>query len=229
MPRKKRVAKRRPRRKKAYKGFNPRSLTGFPSSAKYHFRYADTLSLATTLGGTPAKYSYSANSLFDPDTTGIGHQPLGYDQATVYYNKYMVLGSKITVKYALDNPTANYVSPIGIGVYISDDTFTPNSVVSMVEQGLGRWSVMSASNTRGTDFKQVSNTYSPKRFFKVKDPMDNTIEYGALVSSSPANQAFFSIWVGNLDAGVGDITNVTMLITIEYTAIFYEPKTLNQS
>ncbi len=38
------------------------------------------------------------NTLFDPDKTGIGHQPLYYDQLTSLYRRYRVHASTITVE-----------------------------------------------------------------------------------------------------------------------------------
>lgn len=44
------------------------------------------------------------NSIYDPDGTGIGHQPLGYDQWSQFYGRYRVIGAKyrITISNATD-------------------------------------------------------------------------------------------------------------------------------
>lgn len=43
-------------------------------------------------------YRFRGNSLYDPDYTGIGVQPYGFDQlCPTFYNNYNVRGSKITV------------------------------------------------------------------------------------------------------------------------------------
>lgn len=36
------------------------------------------------------QYSFRLNSLFDPDLTGTGHQPLGFDQIKLFYTRYRV-------------------------------------------------------------------------------------------------------------------------------------------
>lgn len=45
-------------------------------------RYAGTLKFSAISAGTPVNRSYTMrmNSLFDPDFSGAGHQPYGYDQ-----------------------------------------------------------------------------------------------------------------------------------------------------
>lgn len=40
--------------------------------------------------GNYQTYSFNLNSLYDPDRTGIGHQPLGRDQWIAFYNQYRV-------------------------------------------------------------------------------------------------------------------------------------------
>ena len=39
------------------------------------------------------------NSLFDPNLSGLGHQPRGFDQLMAVYEKYTVVAAKITVCY----------------------------------------------------------------------------------------------------------------------------------
>ena len=46
-------------------------------------------------------YTFRLNSTFDPDLTGVGHQPLGRDQlAGVIYNRYRVHSVKITCDFS---------------------------------------------------------------------------------------------------------------------------------
>jgi len=63
----------------------------FPERYKTVLRYYDVFTLASAAySGT---YVFNANSLFDPDRTGTGHQPRGFDQlagANVPYNRYLV-------------------------------------------------------------------------------------------------------------------------------------------
>lgn len=49
---------------------------------------------------------YRGNSLFDPDLTGTGGQPFGFDQWTAFYGSYTVLGSSIEVVSMLNNNSA---------------------------------------------------------------------------------------------------------------------------
>lgn len=71
------------------------------------FTYSTNVAMSSTTG-TPSYYTFAGNSLYDPDITGVGHQPLGYDQWTPLYNKYTVFGSKIEVNFCnVDAVTTN--------------------------------------------------------------------------------------------------------------------------
>jgi hypothetical protein len=45
-----------------------------------------------------AGVQYASNSIFDPNLTATGHQPLSHDQWSQFYQHYLVMGSKITIK-----------------------------------------------------------------------------------------------------------------------------------
>lgn len=46
---------------------------------------------------------YRCNSLFDPDYTGIGHQPYGFDQWKNFYQQYYVYKAAISVSFNNNN------------------------------------------------------------------------------------------------------------------------------
>jgi len=52
-------------------------------------KYVD-LFLPTIAAGAVLDQVFRANSAFDPDRTGVGHQPRGFDQLTPQYNRYRV-------------------------------------------------------------------------------------------------------------------------------------------
>jgi hypothetical protein len=67
-----------------------RSPTPFPTRILTKLLYADEID-RTLIGSFTNIYTFNANSIFDPDQTGVGHQPLAYDQFTPDYNRYRVL------------------------------------------------------------------------------------------------------------------------------------------
>jgi len=62
-------------------------------------RYCDNFNLACTAAGSIGKQYMRLNSLYDPDQTGTGHQTYWNTQFAQIYNRYVVLGSKMTVTF----------------------------------------------------------------------------------------------------------------------------------
>ncbi len=62
--------------------------TGF-AWVKLGMKYSDTFDTTLTTGAV-LDQNFRANSLFDPDRTNTGHQPLEFDQYFLLYNRYHV-------------------------------------------------------------------------------------------------------------------------------------------
>lgn len=66
---------------------------GLPAALNTKLAYGDVITLVPT-SGSVGQYIFRANSIFDPDFTGTGHQPRLHDQFSPLYNSYRVLGIK---------------------------------------------------------------------------------------------------------------------------------------
>lgn len=94
------------RRSGAYRPFYGRSASQLivrqpgvmPDRLYTKLRYREQLSF-TQLTGALADQVYRPMSLFDPDLTGTGGQPYGFDQWTQFYGYYTVLASGISVEW----------------------------------------------------------------------------------------------------------------------------------
>ena len=70
----------------------PANLGPLPMTQKAKFNYFNGFNLDVGAVGIPASYVFSANGLYDPNITGIGHQPRGFDQLMALYDHYVVIG-----------------------------------------------------------------------------------------------------------------------------------------
>lgn len=61
-----------------------------PSRMDTSLRYCDIMKLSSASGAI-ATDQYNITSLYDPDYTGIGHQPYGFDQISGLFNAYCVI------------------------------------------------------------------------------------------------------------------------------------------
>lgn len=76
----------------------PRSLKPYPESKLVVHKYVDTFTTTAAAGaGLPMFYQFRANSTYDPDYTGVGHQPLYRDEMYTQYTNYTVLSATIKI------------------------------------------------------------------------------------------------------------------------------------
>lgn len=108
--------KRKPRvaKKRNYKTFVNRSLQPIPQRSIIRHKYATSVA---TVGGS-GLYHFNLNSMYDPDRSGIGHQPYGRDTFASLYNQYRVIGVKYTVEASSNSTT------IQMGTVISNEEFS---------------------------------------------------------------------------------------------------------
>jgi len=88
-------------RRKAKMTYAPRMATNASKeiipkfyTCKLNYFSQDIGATSTT---TPTLRVFKANGLFDPDYTGTGHQPRGFDQMASLYNNYKVSAVKVVV------------------------------------------------------------------------------------------------------------------------------------
>lgn len=90
----------------------------------------------TMTTSTASDHLFNLNSIFDPDRTGIGHQPLGHDQWANFYSKYRVFATKIRVSaMRTDNTILGGV----FGFFPSNNTSAATTVNVFQEQPRARW------------------------------------------------------------------------------------------
>jgi hypothetical protein len=76
---------------------NP-SRTPWPTRFITQIKYTDEFDITLTSGAL-SSYVYNSNGLYDPDQTGTGHQPLGFDQYAAMYSRYRVLRTQYRVTF----------------------------------------------------------------------------------------------------------------------------------
>jgi len=206
-------------------------FSGFPSNKIVRMRYAERISMAPENVASFAFYNFSANNAFDPNRSGTGHQPMGYDQWSGFYNHYVVVGSKITVKFIPQTPTSSENETVICGVKLTDDTtpvITSGSLWENIsERGFSRQIMI--PNTNAIRPVTTSAKYSAKKFFNVTNVKDNLTRIGATVSSSPTDEAIYQVWFASAtDVNLpGYIMHA--LVQIDYLVVFSEPKDIAQS
>ncbi len=206
-------------------------LSGFPMKKMVRLRYCQEVQLNAGAIGF-AQQLFRCNSCFDPDFTGIGHQPKGYDEWASIYDHYTVMSSTIE---AVRVSTSNSNVPNAVAGILLDTSTTGvtsySGLTDLLESKLvgkgwnltGQASAISGASTRR---KELRKSFNSKRFFGIKNPQDGS-SYSASISANPAQDAYFVLWNYSIDSN--DPGEQAYIVTIDYTVEFRDPKSLSGS
>lgn len=216
---------RRSYRRRSIPSMISNTYGGFPVSKVAKLRYSDVVTINPTASGVAMFHAFRANSIYDPDSTGVGHQPMGRDIWAQVYNHYTVIGSKITATM-VPSGTSNYQATFGITI---DDNATPadQTINTLIERGNSVYKqFLNSYQYNSQSVSVLRKGFSARKFFHIKNIRDNILTYGAEQGSNPTDQAYFLVWVGSNSA---DIDLVSVQVTIEYLVLFTEPADISAS
>lgn len=228
MPRK-RVFRRRRRRRRGgnrmirYTGSGLTKSTPFPKVFLWKTKYVETLvSLNPGIGGTAASHLFSCNGLYDPNITGTGHQPIGFDQLVgTVYDHYRVIGSRIRVT-AANNDSSN--AQMLLCKVQDNTTISETDVSGLIENGGTRWTTLAPTGS-GSNVKTLQMNWSAKKYFGKSSLGDN--DYRGNVSANPDEQAYFRLMAQPVNAS--DTSDIRCTVEIDYIVLLTERKNLGQS
>jgi len=164
-------------------------------------------------------YAFRANCCFDPDYQSTGHQPMGFDQWGAFYQKFVVLGAKITVTPLAGDTTSSASSGI-VSVNLQRTPFIDLNINQQIEQKHSRYTTLQL----GFKSRPITVKYSAKKFEGVKDVSDNDDLYGTQ-SASPSKQSYFVIAAYAAQPS-SDVLPIRMQVKIQYIVMFKDPQRL---
>lgn len=215
-------ARRFNRRKRRYAKRNMLSFTKAPIPNRFavKLRYADYHTIDPDVAGGAGVFVLSANGLYDPNITGVGHQPRGFDQWMTMFDHYTVVGAKVTVRYI----SVNNLEPLIVGLNLKDSSQTYVNKNDYEEGRNVRTQLINSKDNE--EHKQLSLTFSAKKFLGISKPLSSTqIRGGA--TANPAEQAYFHIWGAPMT--LNDAGSFKIQYWIDYLVVFTEPKQPSQS
>lgn len=199
-------------------------LYSIPQRQMCELTYAQS-SYLTSAPNVIATQLFRANSIYDPDRTGVGGQPMGRDEMMALYNKYCVVSAKITVRFWSQAINEQYQSLVGI-LTTSEAGVTNTDPRAMIESKRGLWTMMNMRADSGSAVA-LTHYFSAKKFFGLKDIADNTDDIGGSAATNASRPADFVVWVG--PTGNIQTSEVYYLAEITYRVLFYDRKELGQS
>jgi len=211
---------RKPRRRRRRRYNLP---VGMPERYKCKLRYTTVLELNA---GTDASNSHTfrCNNIYDPDLTGTGHQPFGYDNLALQYEKYRVLGSKLTAKVVGFGVQNGVAQAIGIRKGAQSILQSPNdSIPELVEMGTIaglKWKNVNIENPLKT---AIAHTWSLRRDLGAAGTYEDTIN-GSTNGSGPATQNYFTLFVTSKGLSKDNPAHLDVMVTVDYVVEFFMPK-----
>lgn len=163
--------------------------------------------LTEAVVGTGATQTWSLTGLFDPDITGVGAQPVGFDPWMIMYQNYLV--TKVTVELTFCN-TVNATARVG---YLCNNANAlPSSLAAWPVDPNGQFSLLgtSAGNRAVKTFRR---TIRPWELLQVpQTSYMSEAEFQGSSIANPVRQLYMITWVN----GFSVVGNVDTVIRISY-------------
>lgn len=173
-----------------------------------------------------AAQTYRLNSLFDPDLTGGGTQPYGFDTLATIYKQYKVKRVRIHMEVAAIDPT--YVGTIVIVLVPSAITLPTLSAVNMnvfLDKPFTTYLPVQTNSTAGRGFTADLPINMIDGLTRAQLAADLT-NYSAFVTADPTSVPRITFAYANTGAG---IAGVVVRTSITYFADVWDRDILPQS
>lgn len=215
--RKRRVVRRRPIRRAKTTLVN-KSLQPIPDRYICKMKYATSVTTAAANG----QYVFRLNSLFDPDFSGVGHQPYGFDNLALLYNRYRV----VSCGWRIQQPSRTDGSPIIVAALPSNDAaLLWADYGEMAENPRTKY----VTNNPGAPVATLSGKqYLPRLIGRTRAQYMADDNYQSVVNTNPVEQAFLYLntFLGQTGVPVG---SVPLNVVLEYSVEFFDAKHILQS
>lgn len=190
-----------------------------PHGQVVKMRYVDTFTFATGATGLVTNI-FRAGSIFDPDVSGVGHQPLAHDQWAAFYAKYRVLSASIKATFSQVQATQACM----VGVSLLENSTPLTTGINYAEQP-------------GTDVRMISPITGMNRTSITKKIINGNFDgdisayvdtvFTAQFGANPTEDNFMHVFVANTAGGAS--VDCDVMVEIEYTVRIFQRLELAQS
>lgn len=195
--------------------FNLKNKFGFPRSIITKLRYADVKTLSGTSGAVGSHF-WALNALYDPDSTGIGHQPLYYDELAAIYNYYSVQGCilKFKIQNIVDVPTVVCI--------LKDDNASIGGLTTCMETTDAVHHLLGGKG-QSNDYIEIFTTYS-STVDASTSVQDRSL---ASVGGLPTELMFAPLVIRSADGS--STASIIYTVEMQFTCRFEDLKTITGS
>lgn len=184
---------------------------GYGNNLPCTFIYSTKFTINGGTLGTAAIQQFNLSSLFDPDLTGVGTQPIPLDQYSALYERYRVYEASFKLHFM--NSTTN---DLIVGYNICDQATTTSDLERLVQNGQCEWSGCSARGS-SKDFAEFTATVDLAKAHGItKKRLMSDDVYAAVFSASPAEAMILNCFCA--DSSNGDPGAFNCYIEIRFKA-----------
>lgn len=192
------------------------ALTPIPQRYITKMKYSEIIT--TDANG---QFQLNLNSLYDPNRSGVGHQPYGYDPLSQLYNRYRV----ISCGWRLNRPILSSANPAVLCAMPSNDTgITFASLDEWKENPRTKYISIQPGANNGS---LTGKCYLPALIGRTKDQYMADDQYQAVITTSPTENAILYVFLA--DFAGNPLTGTSVHVLLEYTAEFFDVKHIVQS
>lgn len=183
----------------------------FPPNLDVNLTYFQQINLTATTPGLAVHYLFRTNSIFDPDFSGVGHQPGMHDQLALIYEHYRVLRSKIEIVATSPGGTGGQAM---IGIRRAAVNTTPPTDPELIMEQPDVTSRMLTNSLASVKLRKYWNL---KTVAKAAD----ADQYNAAFGANPLQVDYFDIFNFNPDPTVTG-SKIPIMVKITYTVRCYD-------
>jgi hypothetical protein len=164
--------------------------------------------------GSISAFAVKANGLYDPNSSGIGHQPNGYDQMGIFYNRYVVMKSKLKITAY---PTATDTTFSIIGSCLLPTTTLATDLQELLEQAVTVYKPFKNHSLYG-QAETVVQTCDVGKHYGISNVAANP-DLTATFTSDPSRLLTYNIFTTAADF-TADAGSFLVRIRVEYEVLF---------
>lgn len=192
---------------------------GVPQAHKAILTYGTYITFAPATNSVGAQ-SYSGNSVFDPDNTGVGSQPYWYDQWSAIYGRYRVVKCRIETRI-VNNGTV----PCDVVVVPTVGVQTETDIYDISEWKYAQRRTVVAP-TGGPSVATIVSTMRTNTVFGIQKQAALIEDAYASDYSTNPPAAYRWYWMVFCQTAGGLATTPSIIVEVRlhYYVVFFEPR-----
>lgn len=169
----------------------------------------------------PDFHTFRLNSTFDPDETGVGHQPKGRDVMAGIYNDYTVTGCKYNVQFVSASSAKQLVGCLITTNATLGATFDSQNEIMETKSPYNKKRMLYSTTDSVKQEKVGIVGYVPMSKFALATQGSLSDQFTTGVGANPANSVRLHIWCQNEDGSPTAVGGCVARVFLTYYVLYH--------